>query len=61
MISDLLALAPVAPGKLGHLRITADGQTADLRPGGLIHLPPSITHAVEAVEASRLSLTLLGE
>src|SRR5665647_95677 len=43
----------------GHLRITADGHTVDLRPGGLVHLAARLPHAVEAVEASRLQLTML--
>lgn len=43
----------------GHLRISAAGNVVDLRPGGLLHLPASLTHAVEALEPSRLSLTLL--
>ncbi|MET9265111.1 cupin domain-containing protein [Amycolatopsis sp. NPDC004079] len=42
----------------GRLRLTAAGETVDLRPGGLVHLPPSTPHAVEAVADSRLSLTL---
>ncbi|MFB9924184.1 hypothetical protein ACFORO_11635 [Amycolatopsis halotolerans] len=33
-------------------------ETVDLRPGGLVHLPPSMPRAVEAVADSRLSLTL---
>jgi quercetin dioxygenase-like cupin family protein len=43
----------------GHLRITADGRTVDLRPGGLVHLAARLPHAVEAVEPSRLQLTML--
>lgn len=43
----------------GHLRIGVAGQTVDLRPGGLLYVPAGLHHAVEAVEASRLSLTLL--
>jgi quercetin dioxygenase-like cupin family protein len=43
----------------GHLRITADGRTVDLRPGGLVHLGARLPHAVEAVEPSRLQLTML--
>lgn len=44
----------------GYLRITSNDHVIDLRPGGLVHLPASVPHAVEAVEPSRLSLTLLG-
>lgn len=43
----------------GHLRITAAGRTVDLRPGGLVHLTARLPHAVDAVEASRLMLTML--
>ena len=43
----------------GHLRITADGRTVDLHPGGLVHLAARLPHAVEAVAASRLQLKML--
>ena len=43
----------------GHLRITADGRTVDLHPGGLIHLAARLPHAVEAIEPARLQLTML--
>jgi quercetin dioxygenase-like cupin family protein/SAM-dependent methyltransferase len=43
----------------GHLRITAAGRTVDLRPGGLVHFGTRLPHAVEAVEPSRLLLTML--
>ena len=43
----------------GHLTITADGRTVDLRPGGLVHLAARLPHAVLAVEPTRMSLTML--
>lgn len=43
----------------GHLRITADGRTIDLRPGGIIHLGTRLPHAVDAVEPSKLALLML--
>jgi quercetin dioxygenase-like cupin family protein len=43
----------------GHLRIIADGRTVDLLPGGLVHLAARLPHALEAVEPSRLQLTML--
>ena len=43
----------------GHLRISADGRTVDLHPGGLIHFAARLPHALEAVEPSRLQLTML--
>ncbi|MCC2323030.1 cupin domain-containing protein [Cellulomonas xiejunii] len=43
----------------GHLRVTADGRTVDLRPGGVVHLGTRLPHEVEAVVASKLALTML--
>jgi quercetin dioxygenase-like cupin family protein len=43
----------------GHLRITADGRTVDLRPGGVIHFGTRLPHAVDAVEPSKLALLML--
>ena len=45
----------------GHLRISADGCSVDLRPGGLVHLATRVPHTVEAVTASRLQLTMLDQ
>lgn len=44
----------------GSMRVSAGGQTVDLRPGGLIHLPARLPHSVEAVEPSRMMLTMIG-
>lgn len=44
----------------GRLRITAGGQVTELVPGALLRLDASLTHEVEALEASRLMLTLIG-
>ncbi|MFV0252501.1 MAG: cupin domain-containing protein [Beutenbergiaceae bacterium] len=43
----------------GHLRITADGRTVDLLPGGVVHLATRLPHAVYAVEPSKLALFML--
>jgi len=43
----------------GHLRITADGRTVDLLPGGVVHLGARLPHAVQAQVPSRLALTML--
>jgi quercetin dioxygenase-like cupin family protein len=43
----------------GHLRITADGRTVDLRPGGMIHLGARVPHEVDAIVPARLQLTML--
>lgn len=44
----------------GHLRITADDRVHDLRPGSVLYLPAALPHAVEAVEPSRLTITMVG-
>jgi len=44
----------------GRIRVTADGKTYDLAPGGLLYLPNAMPHSVEALEASRLTLTPIG-
>jgi quercetin dioxygenase-like cupin family protein len=43
----------------GRLRITADGRTETLVPGGLMHLDARVPHAVYAEEPSKLVLTML--
>jgi quercetin dioxygenase-like cupin family protein len=43
----------------GALEVTADGQTMDLRPGGVIHLPARQPHSVLATQPSRMVLTML--
>ena len=44
----------------GHLRLTVAGDVVDLVPGALVRLDSLERHKVEAVEASRLMLTLIG-
>lgn len=44
----------------GCLQVTVADRVVDLRPGGVLYLPASMLHEVEALEPSRLSLTLLG-
>ena len=99
LIDDVLAAAPIEPGKIGHhtvlsvggarvivlsfeagqvmrehrshhplmlqaldgkVRVTADGQSYDLGPAGLLYLPNALAHSVEALEPSRVSLTPIG-
>ena len=43
----------------GCLRVTAGGQVTDLVPGALLRLDASLEHEVEALEDSRLMLTLI--
>lgn len=43
----------------GHLRISADGRTVDLRPRGIVHFGTRLPHAVEAVAPSKLALLML--
>jgi len=44
----------------GRFVVTAAGKQTTLVPGGLMRLDESLPHAVEALEDSRLMLTLLG-
>jgi quercetin dioxygenase-like cupin family protein len=44
----------------GKVRVTADGRSYDLDPGGLLYLPNAMPHSVEALEPSRISLTPIG-
>jgi quercetin dioxygenase-like cupin family protein len=44
----------------GCLRVTAGGQATDLVPGALLRLEASLEHELEALEESRLMLTLIG-
>lgn len=43
----------------GRLSVTASGRTVELAPGGLIHLPTRLPHAVLALEPTQLQLILL--
>ncbi|MDJ0349075.1 cupin domain-containing protein [Cryobacterium sp. PH29-G1] len=44
----------------GRLRITADGVAHELAPGALLRLDAGLPHMVEALEESRLMLTMIG-
>ena len=44
----------------GCLRVTAGGQVTELVPGTLLRLDASLIHEVEALDESRLMLTLIG-
>lgn len=43
----------------GRLRIVGDGKESILVPGGIIHLDTRVPHSVEALEPSRLVLTMV--
>lgn len=43
----------------GRLRIGGGGEFVELTPGGLVHLDTRLPHSVEALEPSRLLLTML--
>lgn len=43
----------------GQLSVTAAGQTVELVPGGIVHLPARLPHAVRALAPTRLLLTML--
>jgi quercetin dioxygenase-like cupin family protein len=44
----------------GRVRITVNGETHELAPGALLRLDAELPHRVEALEESRLMLTMIG-
>ena len=44
----------------GCLKVSADGRVTELVPGAILRLDAGLEHEVEAVEESRLMLTLIG-
>lgn len=62
VLTEHTAAMPVLLHTLeGLLRITADGRSVDLHPGDVIHLGTRLPHAVEALEASKLALTMIDQ
>ena len=53
------AMPAIVQAGSGHLKVTASGKTVDLVPGGLAYFPTRLPHAVEAVEASVMMLTMI--
>lgn len=43
----------------GAITVTAGGETVDLLPGGVVHLPTREPHSVVATQPSRMVLTML--
>jgi quercetin dioxygenase-like cupin family protein len=43
----------------GRLRVGADGQQVELRPGGLVHIGARVPHEILALEPARMALTML--
>ncbi len=59
-LSEHTAAMPVLIQVLdGRLSIEAGGQTVELRPNGVIHLPARMPHSVLAAEPTRMLLTML--
>lgn len=59
-LSEHTAAVPILLQVLdGRLRVTADGRTADLQPGGLIHIGARVPHSVQALVPARMALILL--
>ncbi len=62
VLTEHTAAMPVLLHTLeGLLRITADGRSVDLHPGDVIHMETRLPHAVEALEASKLALTMIDQ
>ena len=59
-LSEHTAAVPILLQALsGRLRVTADGRTVELAPGGLVHVGSRVPHEVIALEPSRMALVLL--
>ena len=43
----------------GHVRFEVGDAVHDLRPGDLLHLPPKVPHAVQALVSSTMTVTML--
>jgi quercetin dioxygenase-like cupin family protein len=60
VLTEHTAAVPVLLQVLdGRLSVTADNRTVELRPGGVIHLGTRVPHSVEALEPTRMLLTML--
>ena len=46
-------------GLAGRPGFSAEGETVELLPGGLIHLDARVPHAVRATEPSKMTLTVI--
>ena len=59
-LSEHTAAMPVLVQCLeGHLRVTGGGRTVDLVPGGILHFPTRLPHAVYAEEPSKMMLIMM--
>lgn len=59
-LSEHTAAMPVLLQVLdGRLTVAAAGRSVDLAPGGVVHLPARLPHAVLALTPSRMLLTML--
>jgi quercetin dioxygenase-like cupin family protein len=59
-LSEHTAAVPVLLQVLdGRLTVSSGGQTVELQPGGVVHLPTRAPHSVVAAEPSRMLLTML--
>ena len=59
-LSEHTAAMPVLVQCLeGHLKVTGGGKTVDLVPGGILHFPTRLPHAVYAEEASKMMLIMM--
>lgn len=59
-LTEHTAAVPVVLQALeGRMNIGADGDLVELVPGGVVHLGTRVPHTVEALEPSKLALTML--
>jgi len=59
-LSEHTAAVPVLLRVLdGRLMVSAGGRSVELAPGGIVHLPARLPHALIALEPTRMLLTML--
>lgn len=60
-LTEHTAAAPITVQCLeGRFRFEAEGQAVELAPGGIVYVAARVPHAVHALEAGRLLLSLHG-
>ena len=59
-LSEHTAAMPVIVQALeGELEISGDGKTVTLRPGGMVHFPTRLPHAVKALTKAKMVLYMM--
>ena len=60
ILSEHTAAMPVIVQALeGEIEISGDGKTVTLRPGGMVHFPTRLPHAVKALTKAKMVLYMM--